>query len=425
MRTRKARVERFQISLRDEVGGTPLPLPSRRMWPAGIVCGVFFLIFAGIAWSQIDSMHADRVETVFDLVFVLFQGFWVLGWSVGVLILGALTVLFFFYGESARLRDGHLIHTPRLGPLRISLFFNLGEIRNLRLERAKGDRADLAKIRFNYGETRRSLGNAMARAEAETLIERIREATACAPGLQAEENATPPAPKPPEAPTPVTSTAPPSFTSPSVLALIGANLIPLAGVQLLGWDLGEVMVLFWAESAVIGFWNVIKLAIVGKWLALLVAPFFIGHFGGFMAGHFLFIYYFFVRGLNAAGPDPGASVALLELFTPLWPALVALFISHGVSFYTNYLGAREYLRTDVKTQMGEPYKRIIVMHITIIAGGFLTMLFRAPEAAVLLLIILKTAADLYAHRKEHARRAPTDTSEARRELTHSRRAHRS
>jgi hypothetical protein len=25
------------------------------------------------------------------------------------------------------------------------------------------------------------------------------------------------------------------------------------------------MVLFWAESAVIGFWNVIKLAVVGKW----------------------------------------------------------------------------------------------------------------------------------------------------------------
>jgi hypothetical protein len=53
--------------------------------------------------------------------------------------------------------------------------------------------------------------------------------------------------------------------------------------------------------------------------------------------------------------------------------------------------------------MSEPYKRIIVMHMTIIIGGFLTMLLRTPAAAVLLLIIFKTAADLHAHRREHAR----------------------
>lgn len=81
----------------------------------------------------------------------------------------------------------------------------------------------------------------------------------------------------------------------------------------------------------------------------------------------------------------------------------ALFISHGVSFFTNYLRRREHLGTDLKTQMGEPYKRIIVMHLTIILGGFLTMLLRTPAAALLLLIALKTATDLYAHRKEHSR----------------------
>ena len=45
------------------------------------------------------------------------------------------------------------------------------------------------------------------------------------------------------------------------------------------------------------------------------------------------------------------------------------------------------------------------MHMTIMMGGFLTMLLRAPEAAVLLLIVFKTAADLRAHRGEHARPA--------------------
>jgi len=110
-----------------------------------------------------------------------------------------------------------------------------------------------------------------------------------------------------------------------------------------------------------------------------------------------------MSGINAAGPEPGVWAALLDLFVPLWPALAVLFISHGVSFFTNYLGRREYLGMDLKAQMSEPYKRIIVMHVTLIIGGFLTMLLRSPEAVLLLLIALKTAADLRAHRKEHAR----------------------
>ena len=405
MGTHKARPEQWHISLRDETGGTPLALPSRRIWPAGIIFGVMFLVFAGIAWSPIASMRGQRVEGVFDLVFILFQGFWVLGWSVGVFVLGALTILFSFYEESARLREGYLIQTPRLGPLRISAVYNLAKIRRLRLESAAGNRGDVVRIRFDYGDGSIGLGDTMPRSEAEKLIAVIREGTSRAPSVEEERPVTPPAPQPSVPPSPVPVTAPPSLTSLSVLSLIGANLIPLVGVRFLKWDFGEVMVLFWAESAVIGFWNVIKLVIVGKWAALLAAPFFVGHFGGFMTGHFLFIYYFFVRGIDAAGPEAGARTALLDLFVPLWPALAALFISHGVSFFTNYLGQHEYLGTDLKTQMSEPYKRIMVMHMTIIIGGFLTMLLRAPEAAVLLLIAFKTAADLHAHRGEHGRSA--------------------
>jgi uncharacterized membrane protein YphA (DoxX/SURF4 family) len=69
--------------------------------------------------------------------------------------------------------------------------------------------------------------------------------------------------------------------------------------------------------------------------------------------------------------------ALLDLFGPLRPALASLFISHGVSFFMNYLGRQEYLDADRKRLMSEPYNRIFIMHLTVIIGGFLTMLLRA------------------------------------------------
>jgi len=81
----------------------PLEFPTRRMWPVGLILGAMFAMFAGVGWMMVARISGSRVRDVFDLMFVLFEGFWLLGWSVGVVILGVLTVLFFFYSESARL----------------------------------------------------------------------------------------------------------------------------------------------------------------------------------------------------------------------------------------------------------------------------------------------------------------------------------
>ncbi len=414
MRLRKARPERIRVSFFDRSGGTPLPLANQRLWPAGIVIGVFFVIFAGIAWSQIDSMRGHKITTVFDLSLILFQGAWVLGWSVGVFILGALTVLFLFYTESARLHNGRLIHMPRLGPLRINIEYDLAKIRNLRLA---AEKEHTVQIRFDYGDGSNALGNAMPRPEAEKLVELIRAASSSIASAVTAQ-ATRPRTEPLKSGAteadrgPVLAAPPVELSSLSSLSLIAVNLLPLAGVMLFGWKLGDLMVLYWAESAVIGVWNSVKLAVIGKWAAFFVVPFFIGHFGGFMAGHFMFVYYLFVRDPGAAGPEPGVWQALFDLFTPLQSAIFSLFFSHGVSFFANFVGRREYLGTKLKQQMAEPYKRIVVMHVTVIAGGFLTLVLRTPEAALLLLILLKTGADLRAHLREHGKGGATGGSEA-------------
>ncbi|HVJ59337.1 MAG TPA: DUF6498-containing protein, partial [Burkholderiaceae bacterium] len=44
--------------------------------------------------------------------------------------------------------------------------------------------------------------------------------------------------------------------------------------------------------------------------------------------------------------------------------------------------------------MSAPYGRIVVLHVVILGGAFLMQLFKAPAAAVLLLVALKLLADL-------------------------------
>jgi hypothetical protein len=185
--------------------------------------------------------------------------------------------------------------------------------------------------------------------------------------------------------------------SASSVALIVANLIPLGGVVFLSWTVGDVLLLFWAESAVIGIFNLARMWVIGRWKVLFFGPFFLGHYGGFMVVHLLFIY-----GLMIPGGDASVSVSrVLDDFLTLYPALIALFISHGVSFYLNFLGRKEYETTSLQEQMSEPYKRIIVMHLTIIFGGFLVMLLDNKLPALVLMIALKIGVDLKAHLGEH------------------------
>ena len=192
------------------------------------------------------------------------------------------------------------------------------------------------------------------------------------------------------------------LSSESAIALVVANAAPLVGVLFFGWDLGNVMVLYWVESGVIAFYTVLKIAIVGKLAALVAAPFFTGHFGGFMTGHFLLIYALFLRE-SSAGWAPGAGEALYAIFVPIWASIAALFISHGVSFYTNFIGQREYEGASVSGLMTAPYNRVMVMHLTLILGGWVILLIGMPAGALVLLLVLKTAVDLRAHRGEHAK----------------------
>jgi len=51
--------------------------------------------------------------------------------------------------------------------------------------------------------------------------------------------------------------------------------------------------------------------------------------------------------------------------------------------------------------MMAPYRRIVVTHVFIIFGGFLTLSFKSTLLPMLLFVALKTASDLYFHLRGH------------------------
>ena len=47
----------------------------------------------------------------------------------------------------------------------------------------------------------------------------------------------------------------------SAIALVIANAIPLVGVLFFGWSLITILVLYWVENGIVGFWNIPKIAL--------------------------------------------------------------------------------------------------------------------------------------------------------------------
>jgi len=85
----------------------------------------------------------------------------------------------------------------------------------------------------------------------------------------------------------------------------------------------------------------------------------------------------------------------------VWGAL-GLAISRGASFVVNFLGRREYLRVSVAEQMFAPYGRLLILHLTIILGAFLSLVLGSPVGAIVILVLIKTIVDLGFHIREHA-----------------------
>ena len=404
---------RFGFGASSEQGAWSGTWRFRRSWPVIIVLAIMDAVFMIPLFLTYGEAFGNwgGLDDLFSVVGALFMTAWMIGWSMAPLIMTAILLMMLFGREVLRVGPGKVDLFLGLPFVGLSASYDVSKMRNLRVERPvkkSGKSWRGPHFVFDYGANSVEFGSDASEnelAEVDNAIQ-MGSGTAVRRGDARPEDIQTPWEDPrkeaspePRAVSPA-DVAPPGLTSASTLTLIAANLVPVAGTLFLGWRLSDVMVLYWAESAVIGFFNLCKIAVIGRWAALFAGPFFLGHFGAFMAVHFLFIYTLFVKG-PAGMDDAGGSLSeVAALFVALWPALLALFLSHAYSFFANFIGRREYRGRKVGDQMSEPYSRIVFMHLVLIFGGGLSLVLGQAEPVLILVIALKIVFDVRAHLKE-------------------------
>ncbi|GAA1829395.1 DUF6498-containing protein [Microlunatus capsulatus] len=223
--------------------------------------------------------------------------------------------------------------------------------------------------------------------------------------------------------------APRSGVALALALSVAWNLVALLGVLLLGWPAGNVLLLFWAENAVLGVATLVKvvtaqgtsnarITVNGRpreGSPALFGLFFTFHYGLFCLVHLVFTGFV----AFAIGFEP--------TFLLLGLPVVLLVLRYAVETATTWFGDDGQRRTtSPSTAMAQPYPRIIVLQVAVL-GAFALVLsgFRgeAPPAwlgtltgwlppawrtdgvvAVALLLVVKTAVDVVTTRRALRRR---------------------
>ncbi|HEV8488231.1 MAG TPA: DUF6498-containing protein [Candidatus Limnocylindrales bacterium] len=226
-------------------------------------------------------------------------------------------------------------------------------------------------------------------------------------------------------------------SSPVAIALLVAvNLIPLVGAIFWGWNVYTLLILYWIENGIVGVFNVLKMGLaqgpvdtragspelVTPASRLTLIPFFILHYGIFWVVHGVFVMSLpsFI-GLGSVGPvfpangpsnlpglifDDGAAQRLGPRWDLVAWGAAGLALSHGASFRLNYVGRGEYRTARIGMLMFAPYVRLVALHLTIIAGGMLSISMGSPVGSMIVLVAIKIAIDLALHIREHRKAAP-------------------
>ncbi|OGH71664.1 MAG: hypothetical protein A2921_04745 [Candidatus Magasanikbacteria bacterium RIFCSPLOWO2_01_FULL_43_20b] len=175
----------------------------------------------------------------------------------------------------------------------------------------------------------------------------------------------------------------------STQALVYANLLPLFGVLFLHWTVIDILYTYWLETLIIGVITVMKM-LKTKMIALdessknmpftqktsaaiirtFLVGFFIFHYGGFLSGYFFFIFGVFPAIFRLFDHVGSYNISALGIFI----SAAGLFASHWISYKQNFIGKNESKKTNIMYTMFAPYKRIIVLHLTIILGMFSVIL---------------------------------------------------
>ena len=193
------------------------------------------------------------------------------------------------------------------------------------------------------------------------------------------------------------------------LAATGSAVVMAVGIAAFGWPTFTVLALYWLENVVIGGFTALRILAAGSRTgrygeSLAATAFFCVHYGLFCAVHGIFVATLF-----------GGMRSMSSIFDPLFPmigriagdrvgllVLAAMVVAAALDAWRAMVTVDADDERAVRHIMSDPYGRIVVLHLVLLAGGFLMAALQLPSLAALLLVVFKLVHDLRLLRRRQA-----------------------
>jgi hypothetical protein len=190
-------------------------------------------------------------------------------------------------------------------------------------------------------------------------------------------------------------------------AAFGGAALVAAGIVFLGWPTFTVLAFYWLENVIIGGFTALRMLVAGarteRYLeSLATTVFFSVHYGLFCLVHGVFVATLFGGIRTMAGiADPvflmigrvaGDRIGVV--------VIIAMVVAAALDAWRALASFDADDPRAIRRIMSEPYGRIVVLHVVLIAGGALMMALQLPSLAALLLVAFKLAYDLRLLKRE-------------------------
>lgn len=185
------------------------------------------------------------------------------------------------------------------------------------------------------------------------------------------------------------------------------------------WSAYDLMVAFWLENAVIGFYSIFKMAMASgeteedqyklvRGKKVKVEPiktpiiiFIIAIFFILWAIHGSLIFSYFHPSLSS-GDSPFDTFRVMMQNNPeTWFVLGLLFLSHTFSFFINFIGRKEYTKTTFTDELYQPFNKILIIHLIIWGMCWAFSHIHDNKGILLLIVFVKTGIELWRHLRRH------------------------
>ncbi len=207
----------------------------------------------------------------------------------------------------------------------------------------------------------------------------------------------------------------------STWVLVACNLVQVAGVAFWGWRVGDLVMLYWLETLIVGVVNVLRIAaatpktpLEGYWvLKAAIITFFCIHFGLICAGWAITLGETFSIGagfrvyadLESTIVGPIASMLPVVLRNPgLQIAALGLVASHLYSYFHDYIGRGENRGANIGRMMFQPYWRILTIFVFLMLSNLAFRFADSTVPLVIVFVICKIGIDVVLNQQKGARR---------------------